>query len=125
MPGMTALQSARAGQGRQRWPENSVIAAPGMAFKTRHQRHPLCPYLMPLRALRRFDDHDIVVMAGVPLQALAPHADLVAHQFIAELERIQPVAGDGAVAQPDYDTSQDGFEFVLQFVDRLDRKSVV
>jgi len=31
-------------------------------------------------------------MAGVALQAFPAHADLVAHEFVAELERIQPIA---------------------------------
>src|SRR4051794_30412206 len=44
------------------------------------------------RALRRFDGHHIVFMAGMPLQVIAAHADLVADEFIAELERIQDVA---------------------------------
>src|SRR6202048_4556679 len=74
-----------------------------------------------LRGLRGLDDHHIVVMAGVPLQALAPHADLIAHEFISELERIQPVAGYGSVAQSDYRASKDGFEFVLQRVERVQR----
>jgi len=44
-----------------------------------------------LRAVRGLDDYDIVVMTGVPLQALAPHPDLVAHELVSELERFQPI----------------------------------
>ena len=55
---------------------------------------------------------------------LAAHADLVAHEFIAELESIQPVARDGAVAQADHHAAQDGFEFVLQRVERIQRIGV-
>ena len=52
-------------------------------------------------------DHDIVVLIvgliivlgrRVPLQMIAAHADLVAHEFVAELEGVQSVARDGAVA---------------------------
>ena len=52
----------------------------------------------------------LVVMAGLPLQALAPHADLAAHEFISELERARSVAGNGAVAQPDHLASIEAFE---------------
>src|ERR1700722_1624386 len=34
------------------------------------------------RALRGLDHHHIVLMAGVPLQVVAAHADLVAHEFV-------------------------------------------
>src|SRR6202048_2525859 len=69
------------------------------------------------RALRGLDHHHIVFtaiflttrvftaglfMAGVPFQAFAPHGELVAHEFIAELERLQSVGRDGAVAQSDH-----------------------
>jgi hypothetical protein len=39
-------------------------------------------------------------MAGMPLQALAPHADLAAHEFMSELEK-------------------NGFQFVLQHVEHI------
>ena len=42
--------------------------------------------------MRGLDHHHVVVMAGAPLQAFAVHADLVADEFISELERVQPVA---------------------------------
>ena len=77
---MTGPQSARTGQGRQRRSENSVIAGQARLFKaimspgpkhlTRHSRR-------QLSTLRRFDDHHIVVVAGVPLEAFSPHADFV------------------------------------------------
>src|ERR1700737_1773237 len=66
----------------------------------------------PSGALRCLDDHHIVVMAAMPLQTLAPHADLVAHEFIAELERIQPVARDVAVARPDHPPPPHGVQLV-------------
>ena len=56
----------------------------------------------------------------VPLEMFAAHADLVAHEFIAELEGVQPVAGDGAVAQADHHAAQDRFQFVLQFVEGVE-----
>src|SRR3984893_13711206 len=74
------------------------------------------------RALRGLDHHHIVFtaiflttrvftaglfMAGVPFQAFAPHGELVAHEFIAELERLQSVGRDGAVAQSDHGAAQD------------------
>ncbi len=51
-------------------------------------------------------------------------ADLVAHEFIAELEGIQPVATDGAVAQPDHHAAQDRFQLVLKFVKGVQRFGV-
>src|SRR5258708_36227310 len=69
---------------------------------------PVCRRLLQCgwsRALRGLDHHHIVVMAGVPLQALAPHGDLVAHEFIYELERVQPVAWTARAAQSDHHAS--------------------
>src|SRR5579871_4902627 len=76
------------------------------------------------RALRGLDDHHIVVMAALPLQALTPQADLVAYELIAELERVEAIARDRAVAQSDHRAAQDRFEFILQAVERLDRLDV-
>src|SRR5690349_8904394 len=57
-----------------------------------------------LGAARRLHDRNLVVLGDgpvgrVPLQMVAPHPDFVAHEFIAELEGLQPVAADRAVAQ--------------------------
>src|SRR5258708_375390 len=53
-------------------------------------------------------------MAGVPLQAFAAHAELVAHEFVAELEGFQSVGRYGAVAQSDHRASQDELEAILR-----------
>jgi len=74
--------------------------------------------------LRGLDHHHVVVMAGVPFQVIAAHGDLVAHEFISELERFQPVAADGVVAQSDHRAPKDGFEFVLQSFKRIQRIGV-
>jgi len=37
--------------------------------------------------------------AGMAFQMVAAHADLVANEFMAQLESLQPVGADGAVAQ--------------------------
>src|SRR4051794_14512368 len=91
---------------------------------------------LPARMRRRVDlgglgglhGHHIVVMGrggdGVPLEVIAAHADLVAHEFIAELESIQPVARNGAVAQPYHRAPQDRLEFVLQLVERVEALGV-
>src|ERR1700687_2965168 len=78
----------------------------------------------PLGALRGLDDHHIVLVAGVPLQVIAAHADLVAHEFVAELERIQPVGRNGAVAKADHRAAKNLLEFVLQGLDRVQRIGV-
>jgi hypothetical protein len=52
---------------------------------------------------RLHDCHVVVsrrVIAGVALQIVAAHADLVADEFVAELEHIEPIGRDAAVAQP-------------------------
>jgi hypothetical protein len=76
------------------------------------------------RAVRGLDHHHIVLVAGVPLQVIAAHADLVAHEFVAELERIQPVGRNGAVAQADHRAAKNLLEFVLQGLDRVERIGV-
>jgi hypothetical protein len=48
-------------------------------------------------------------VAGVPLQIIPAHANLVANKFIAELERIEPVARDGTVAQSYHRAARDAF----------------
>src|SRR5271167_1472009 len=73
------------------------------------------------RALRSLDDHHIILVAGVALQALAPHADLVTDEFVAELERVQPLGGDGAVTQSDHHAAKDAFELLLQGFERIQR----
>src|SRR6202171_4983761 len=76
-------------------------------------------------ALRCLHGHDLVVLRRrVPPEMIAAHADLVAHEFIAELERVQPVARDGAVAQAYHRAPQYSLEFVLQFIERLDALGV-
>src|SRR5260370_32848084 len=74
-----------------------------------------------LRALRGLHRNHVVVLGWwVPLQMVAAHADLVAHEFIAELERVQPVARDSAVAQAYHRAAQYPLEFVLQLVERIE-----
>ena len=51
------------------------------------------------------------------LEMVAAHGDMVAHEFITELERLQSVAADTAVAQAYDDAAQDGFELVLQLIE--------
>ena len=61
-----------------------------------------------LRALRGLHGHHLVILGRrVPLEMFAAQADLVTHEFIAELEGVQPVAGDGAVAQAYHHAAQD------------------
>ena len=91
-----------------------------------------------LSAVRGLDDHHLVVvrsaafrgvpdsflggvLCGVPLQVIAAHADLVAHEFIAQLEGIEAVARDRAVAQAYHRAAQDRFELVLQCIELVDR----
>ena len=76
---------------------------------------------MITRFARSYGYHLVVLGRRVPLQVIAAHADFVAHEFVAELERVHPVAGDGAVAHPHHHTPKDGFEFILQIVERAER----
>ena len=64
-------------------------------------------------------------VASAPLQMLAPHADLVADEFIAELECIEPVGTDRAVSQPHDGSAQDRFELVLQAFELIERMGVL
>jgi len=59
------------------------------------------------------------------LEMVAAHANIVAHELVAELERFQSVAADTAVAQADNDATQDGFELILQFVELIQRMDVL
>ena len=59
------------------------------------------------------------------LEMVAAHRDIVAHEFIAELERLQPVAADAAVAQAYDDAAQDGLELVLQLIELIQRMGVL
>ncbi len=52
-------------------------------------------------------------MAGTALQVIAAHPDLVAHELVAEPERVQSVAGDGAVAQSDQRAAENPFEILV------------
>src|SRR5438309_3349499 len=53
------------------------------------------------------------------------HADLVADEFIAELERVEPVATDGAVAQADHRAPKYVFKLVLQRLERIQRTGML
>src|SRR4029079_6904275 len=74
---------------------------------------------LPLSALRGLDDHHVIVMACLSLQAFAAHADFVAHKFISELERVQPVRGNGAIAKSDDRAAKNALEFILHPVARI------
>src|SRR6476620_5314782 len=59
------------------------------------------------RALRGLHHHDIAVGAVVlrrrmALEVIAAECDLVADEFVAELEGVEPVATDAAVPQADH-----------------------
>src|SRR6185503_5560306 len=56
----------------------------------------------------------------VALERLTPHGDLVAHELIAELERLETVATDRAVAQPYHYAAQYLFQLVLHAVEIVD-----
>ena len=75
---------------------------------------------MPLTRSRLHHNDIVVLRRRVALELVAAQRDLVADQLVAELERIEPVAGDGAVAQPDHRAAQDRFELVLQFIEMVD-----
>jgi hypothetical protein len=98
---VTGLQGARAGGGRQRWPQNSVIAGPEKAPSRR-----LNLIRDAVGCLGPTGRSHIAVMAGMPRQALAPHDDPFPHEF--ELERIQP----SREMAPDHWASRNGFELV-------------
>jgi hypothetical protein len=57
----------------------------------------------------------IVVMAGVPLQALASHADPAVHEFISELKASSPSLTVPS-RRPMTRAAKDGLEVVLQRV---------
>src|ERR1700756_4947445 len=65
------------------------------------------------------------VIARMPQQIFPAHRDLVADEFIAELEGLQPVATEGPAAQADHRAAQDFFQFLLQHLDVVDAMGVL